>query len=274
MTKENFILIIVVNYNNEIETDSFIRNLISNQKNVNLQFLIANNSSKNISILEKCELEYDQVTLVNCPSNLGYFGGAYFAQQNFLKNNTLPLFTILSNTDMEIKQNNYFEQLQLLHNNSDTDVICTDIVVPASNTHQNPYYKNRISKKHIALLYYSSKVYWIYQLYTLLHYLKRKCSKQLSELQASGYIYAPHGSHIIFKKSFFEKGATLLYPSFLYVEEIFIAEQCLKLNLKVYFEAALQLFHHEHATTGFFKSKKQIQLFNQSQSYIYHTFFK
>jgi hypothetical protein len=78
---------------------------------------------------------------------------------------------------------------------------------------------------------------------------------------------------MVFNNSFFEKGGTLNYPSVLFGEEIFIAEQVLKLNLKMVYEPILHVEHHEHATTGVFKSKKTVNYLHQSYTYLLKTYF-
>ncbi len=86
--------------------------------------------------------------------------------------------------------------------------------------------------------------------------------------------YAIHGSFMIFNKTFFQRGGTINYPCVLFGEELFIAEQALKLNLDLLYEPSLQVEHNEHATTGTFKSKEAVAYLHQSYTFLLNTYFK
>src|SRR6185437_3069774 len=64
------------------------------------------------------------------------------------------------------------------------------------------------------------------------------------------FIYAPHGSLIIFSRRFFEAGGYLDKDLFLYGEEISVAEMCRSLSLPVLYEPRLRVVHNEHQSTG------------------------
>jgi GT2 family glycosyltransferase len=85
--------------------------------------------------------------------------------------------------------------------------------------------------------------------------------------------YAIHGSFMIFNKTYFTKGGSINYPSLLFGEEIFVAETALQRGLKVIYEPSLHIEHRQNATTNSFKSKKLVQLMNQSYRYLLKTFF-
>ena len=78
---------------------------------------------------------------------------------------------------------------------------------------------------------------------------------------------------MIFQRSFFEKGGTLQYPSFLYEEELYIAEQSRIMNLTAVFEPSLEIVHYEHSTTGTYKNAEQIRLMRASLKYIIDTYY-
>ena len=51
---------------------------------------------------------------------------------------------------------------------------------------------------------------------------------------------------MLFASSYFDKGGTLNYPSFLFGEELFVAEQARQLNLTTVFEPSLKIEHQQH----------------------------
>ena len=132
-----------------------------------------------------------------------------------------------------------------------------------------------ISAKKINRLRKVTSSTFSYTPYTILHLMKgkffRKPAKNDFELACNPY--AIHGSFMVFNKSFFEKGGTLNYPSFLFGEELFIAETVRKLNLIQCYEPSLKINHNEHATTGVIKSKEKVAYLNQSYTYLLTTFF-
>ena len=109
--------------------------------------------------------------------------------------------------------------------------------------------------------------------YITLSYLKKSINKIKQKLLGNDgentnhkrrNIYAPHGSCIIFHKNYFEKGGNLKHISFLFGEEIFVAETLLKLKLEAWYEPALIVSDYEHASTGFFYSSKIAGYMKQS----------
>ena len=134
---------------------------------------------------------------------------------------------------------------------------------------------HNVTGKKIQFLLHIYNYYPLYIIYQLGTYLKRLIKKSPSNnSQEPKYVYAVHGSFLIFTKYFFEKGNTLTFPAFMYSEELFIAEQCLNTQSKIYYNANLKVFHSEHSTSGFFKNKQHLAWLKQSLSYIFHTYYK
>jgi hypothetical protein len=82
-----------------------------------------------------------------------------------------------------------------------------------------------------------------------------------------GVIYAPHGAFIIFTKSYFESGSSIDFGLNLFGEEIFVAEECRKNNLNVYYEPQISVHHAEHVSTGAVSSKFVVDKKRQSVIY-------
>jgi GT2 family glycosyltransferase len=86
-------------------------------------------------------------------------------------------------------------------------------------------------------------------------------------------IYAPHGSFLIFNWSYFSTGGTLDHPTFLFGEEIFVAEAARRLKLRVVHDPRLVVFHEEHATTGIFPRAAMARYLRESSAYMADQFF-
>jgi GT2 family glycosyltransferase len=270
------ILFLLINCFNDNEVVEFITTQLSRQQNITCNIIVVNNGSKNSDILNNLDSGNTNVQVITPPENLGYLNGAKFGFDFYCQSNPIPGHTILCNTDIAFEDEHFLEKLIREPNNKNVEVIGPSIISTLTFHHQNPMYKERLNMKKIKQLLFIYSYYPIYVIYQLGAYFKR-LTKKLShkdDKQTSGSVYAVHGSFLIFTKSFFDKGNTLKFPSFLYAEELFIAEQCLKNNSKIYYNSDLNIFHKEHATSRFIKNRKHVEWLKQSLNYIYHSYYK
>lgn len=83
-------------------------------------------------------------------------------------------------------------------------------------------------------------------------------------LSDSGYIYAPHGSFLIFTPTFFNHFDGFDKHTFLYCEEFILAEMLLSKKLSCYFENSLDILHKESQATNslvkYYKDKVKFTL--------------
>jgi GT2 family glycosyltransferase len=87
-------------------------------------------------------------------------------------------------------------------------------------------------------------------------------------------IYAAFGACIIFHKTYFDRGGDLAFGSFLYYEEIYVAEKARQLGLRTHFEPRLRLLHNEHSTTKMMGAARRQKNAYDSLTYIINEFFK
>jgi GT2 family glycosyltransferase len=274
LTDQSKIVFLLANYYNEEEVCSFVTEQLQPTKNSFIEIVITDNGSKNTSLLTELTRQHTNVTLVTAPSNLGYFGAAYLGFTSYLNaKKEYPKAVVVSNTDMFLK-GNFFELFQNKLKIKKFDILGPSIYSNFLKYYQNPYITRRIKKNKLSFLKTMSSNYYLYSLFTLYHVAKTKLLGRATIQPASASSpYAIHGSFMIFNKTFFEKGGTINYPSVLFGEEIFIAEQVLQLNLKISYDPGLQVEHNEHATTGIFKSRKMIAYLHQSYTYLLKTYF-
>lgn len=275
MRKHN-LLITLVNYFNDEQTMEFVNNLIHQQSSKEFVIAICNNGSKDYQKLNDFAVQHSDIVKVVAPAqNEGYLGGANQALKYYLKDNSMPNFVILCNTDMQIPDKHFMEKLIAKHTTSSYSLIAPNILVSDTMIPQNPYYQSRISANKMRLLIFVTSNFLLYKGYHLFYELKRKLNSnpQNSSKQYAETMYAMHGSFMIFKKQYFELGSTFDFPSFLFCEEIFIAETARKLNLKIYFEQELKVLHFEHATTGLNKNPTLVKYLHNSLIIIKNLFF-
>jgi len=78
----------------------------------------------------------------------------------------------------------------------------------------------------------------------------RKHAGEPRRTDAGAEIYAPHGSFMILGASYFQKGGNLRHGTFLYAEEILVAETARDLGLRIRYVPALEVRHAEHASVS------------------------
>ncbi len=269
------IVIVLVNYKKEHELVAFAKTFLFSQEYKNLQLIIVDNGSVDNSILSEI-LPDTKISLVVSEQNVGYIGAAAVAFDYYMTNNgnQLPDYFIISNFDLSFDPIRFFDKLIMLLDESGVSVAGPHIVSSLNGASLNPMYKRRLTSSHLQRLIRVTNNYKVFFAYQLLHYAKRKLTAKSSGSYASVEdTYAVHGSMMILAKSFFEKGGTLKYDSFLYGEEIYIAEQCRELGLKTMVFHELKVTHHEHSTTGNIKNRMHMKFLNSSLKFLHSKYY-
>jgi GT2 family glycosyltransferase len=272
MPSEN-ILILLVNYFNESETCAFVRDQLHRQTWKDIEIVITDNGSREPESLAKLSVELPRVGIVTAGENLGYLPGAALGLKKYLdRAGELPGFMMLSNTDMEFADERFLEKLVSPDKQSGYDILGPDIYSDLLHHHQNPYMPARISLKKLKMLTFLTSNAILYFLLLTWYYVKSRVMSKLpwktSGNQVAGPVYGIHGSCMIFCKSFFNKGGNLEYPNHLFGEEIYLAEMAMAKGMTVGYDPALKMLHHEHSSTGMYKSSKLVKQMHQSYRYL------
>jgi GT2 family glycosyltransferase len=271
----NTLVFVLVNYFKEKELTTFVCNFLFPQEHTNYIIYIVDNGSHNPIELISLQ-ENSRVRILQPGQNVGYCGAAFLAFQDFIEKNNqqLPSAFVLSNFDVSFDNFNFLRMISEAVDEGKAEIIGPQLISSLSHVALNPMYRERLPLSHIDRLIKVTSSYPLYYVYQLLHYAKRAMSKNLAQKsEQDEFTYAIHGSMMIFSEAFFKKGGTLDYPSFLYGEEIFVAEQAKKLGLKTLVSARLQVTHHEHATTGNMKNRMHMQYLHASLSYLKKAFY-
>ncbi|MBX0311554.1 MAG: glycosyltransferase [Sulfurihydrogenibium sp.] len=274
-------VIICVNYNRDEETAKFVSNVLAQNDADRIRHIIVINNSE--SKIESLLPTNQKILIYNPGRNLGYFGGAWWGYQQYLKEFPLPEWIIVSNTDLYFSDANFFVKLFHYYEKNPPAVIAPAIYSEESFINQNPFMKQRPTsfRMHFYKWVYRYYISWI--IYETLSILKEKLQSQFRNFCRKGKIqsdenpikiYAPHGAFIIFHKSYFESGGTLESKTFLFGEEILVAETARKLNLDIIYDPRLQIIHKKHSTTNIFKYPHIWKYVKESSAYYADTFFK
>lgn len=260
MVEINKVLIICLNFNNNNEVLEYIKHIDKRSivEEVEIDIVIVENGNTYLSEIDK----YIKKARVYyfCPyKNLGYLNGLMYGLEEYKKINNLPKFIIFSNTDIKICEG-FFKRM-LTEYKTYEGIIAPNIYSPENKKYQNPFMKKQITYLNLKKLLIISSSINLFKLYTILYEFKSKIIS--SQESNSELIYAAHGSFLIFTREYFEK-IKLNYKSFLYGEEIYIANKAKINNMKIYYDKELRIIHTEHSVTNKINYKNKTKLFNQT----------
>ncbi len=266
------VVVVLANYFKESELIAFVRSQLLTQKEIELKVIVVDNGSNNRSLLEKFTAEHTAIVMLKPSANRGYIGAAADGF-DYCKTNKIEFdYFVLMNFDLMLNDSLLFKYLSGKTKECNIAISAPQVIDKNSGFKMNPIYSERLSQSHLDRLIRVTSSWPVYLAYQMLHKLKRTTGrKSVPHIQSK--CYALHGSFLGFSPSFFENGGHLNYGSFLYGEEIFIAEQCRKLNLSLKLIPELQIVHDEHSTTGKWKNKAHMLYLHQSLTYLNSTYY-
>lgn len=276
------VLIIAVIYNTPDEALRFLRS-IERCNFSSLKVVLVDNSDKgNDSLVQEIKKINVDINYMKSPENLGYFGGADYGLKYFLKENALPAWILVNNVDIVFDRQDFFQKLVTTQWPDNTGVVAPAIISHKWKTDTNPKIVTRYSGSKMKFYKLVCTNMLTQNAYMTLSYLKKKLSGSknsgINNKESGGggrkLIYAAHGSCMVFSRKYFEKGGNLQHISFLFGEEIFVAETALSLNLETVYDPELIVSDFEHASTGFFYSRKIAAYMKQSTLDIIEHYYK
>lgn len=193
------------------------------------------------------------------PDNIGYIHALTFALSH-AKGIEGATWTGLCNTDLEFREPDSLLNLSLMDADAGVGVVAPSILSSHSGRDQNPYFSRKPSALATgirALLF----DYWrVADLFVrgssfARRALGRRGSSSRSMSKSGMEIYAAHGACFFMSRAYFECGGLPNYPVWLFGEEIFVAEECRKKGLRVYYRPEVRVTHAEHVSTGTRRSR-------------------
>lgn len=251
--------IVILNYNTFQETLSCINSFvkIKNQDNIVLKFVIVDNNSPDGSgSLLKTHYEYDEsVNVLLCKENLGFSKGNNVGYKYSLKYN--PDFIILSNSDIEVKQKDFFNIIISLFEKKNFSVLGPDVYNPVKKIHQSPIFLDipldtkfvqrrilKLYKRRLSLLCRS-----FFNIKPSFQMNKRTFNTNDSYKKEScnGYL---QGSFLIFSRNFMEAFPEGLYDgTFMYGEELILYYLLKEKEMLELYSPDIQVIHYEGVAT-------------------------
>jgi GT2 family glycosyltransferase len=260
------ILIIGVIYNTYPETLRYLDSLLPLAKGDILLILVDNSDKEQPHEFTEKIKSYPFLHYLRTNKNLGYFGGAREGLKHYFEQHaTYPPWILVTNVDIVFTPQ-FFQRLTELNSNKNENlgVVAPSIISQKWNTDYNPKILVRYSKGKLQFYKYLYTHFLIHNLYLIAAYAKKwglglwraQKDKKANPIHKARKIYAPHGSCLVFKDTYFIRGGTLDLPNFLFGEEILVAETAAEFGMDVEYHTEIVIHDYEHASTGFFVTPK------------------
>ncbi len=197
--------------------------------------------------------------------NPGYFGAVERLMNQM--DITSYDYVIISNVDLKVEED-FFSKLAEYNCSEDTGWIAPQIWSDLEERDRNPKVLCRYSLRKLKILRTFYRIPILDSLYTRTFYRQKKY-----ESHPAGQIYAGHGSFIILTRQYFNRCKKIHYPVFLFCEELYLAEMCQNVGLKVEYVPSIRVTDTEHASTGKMNHRFYCRCNDEALQYIIKTFY-
>lgn len=264
------LLFVCVNYNSYTELNCYLDSIkkakISCNEEFNIQVYIADNSSTKEEV--NCNNYNNLHITIKKFDNLGYLGGA-FEMIKYYQNINLVDFLIISNVDVVLEVN-FFETLFSVKIDANIGWIVPQIYSTFELKDRNPKILSRYSILRLRLLQIMFRIPLLHRMYEKTLYKKRP---EYLQKNNQSYIYAGHGSFMIFTRNLLDTCNSFNYPIFLFGEEIYFGELIMRNGLKCLYIPTIKIIDFDHVSTGKMLSKEYYKANYEAITYIIKTFY-
>ncbi len=243
--------LVIIAYNSDNELKKFLDSIchLDLQHSIDI-YILDNFCSNNTKLL--VEQHISDAIYLNPGKNLGYSGGFNHVFANLKKNYDIY---IQSNSDIIIKDKAFFKRIFNCALNDEFDIYAPRIISTLTNNDQNPYMLKKPSIFWIIKIWLLNNVKLIFLINSKIKKIKNGIGSKLKK-----YIFAPHGSFIVYRNSFFKHISMLESRNFLYYEEEILGLLCEKYSMRVMFDNENKLFHNEHISTSEINTDKKLKI--------------
>lgn len=262
------ISIVILHYNNFALTKECINNMLAkNWAQINYKFIVVDNCSPDKSgqkLFEEYEDE-ELVTVLLLDKNLGFSKGnnegiryGFYKQRADL--------VVVSNNDIKIEDNDFFQKLVELYKNETFAVLGPDIYSEPKKIHQSPLRNKHITVselemniKRMKLRLVELRIIKFMGIYELLRKFKKvfqsKVNKEAAMEKREDVVI--HGAFFVLSSAYISQYPRGLFEGvFMYMEEDILAYFCAKKNLKMLFDPALKVLHYDGLSTRSIYNKR------------------
>jgi GT2 family glycosyltransferase len=232
--------------------------------------VVDNGSPSAIKQQLKAEVDkYENTKLFLLEKNIGFARGLNYGI-NQARNMGFD-FVVASNSDITFPDNLLFQKLLSTYNETKCAVIGPAILTPR-NINQNPFLEYRPTNEEALHIFKASTKIGIVRQYLFSKIIKY-CNESLTTILRNYYrsitkrshlapkketnvvkyqirnVYSLHGAFLMFCPPFFNHYHGFCEKTFLYGEELILAEMLFSKKLKAVYDSTGTIFHHEDATS-------------------------
>lgn len=273
---------VILHYLDDKETSRCIRSILDIAKadsKHTYSLIVVDNHSNNGSTerLKQQFLNNNSITFIDNPENMGFSRGNNIGYQYALDHCT-PDFVVVLNNDTFIEQHNFAQCCENSFVQNSPYIIGPDIFFTSTKTHKNP--DSLVPTNAQAIIGYMnaidhpSRKHRLRLLIEKIPFVKDKIdSHTLAQDRAKHANWDQpainpqfQGSVLIFTPLFVStKELPFIPETFLYYEEIILAERCRKNHWKTYYDPNIHVFHESAASTRMSLGSSDIQTFRTIQ---------
>lgn len=250
---------VCTNYNNSSYTLKAIQTLLVNPRHAYKVVVVDNQSSAEDVVqlreLARCE---SAVQVIFNEENVGYFRGLNIGIRSLRATHPDIEWMVVGNNDLEFPEN-FSDCLASNAERLRPHAVVSPDVITVDGEHQNPHVISKISTiREIFYDIYYANYYLglvIQKLAMMLPSLSERSDEEYWRIAQP--IYQGHGSCYLLGPRFFEQFDELWAPTFLMSEEYFLSKQLSDVGQKVYYEPAIQVVHHWHASMAGLPSRQR-----------------
>lgn len=265
------ICFVILHYMVSEETISSVNSILKNIHG-NKKIIVVDNFSPNKSgnVVEEYFKNNDCVDVIYASDNLGFAKGNNLGYR-YAKEKYNPDFMVVMNNDVEIYQENFYEQIIDIYNKEQFYILSPDIYSTFSNVHQSPKRLKSYSYDEIIKMYkkfrFKSKSKIIIPIKCFLKEIKilKKIMQNLKfrnkkiDYDKIYYNIPLHGACFIFSKKFIEKRENAFFSeTFMYFESEILDYECNRDNFKTIYYPQIKVKHH-HSISSSISKKSEIK---------------
>lgn len=250
---------VCTNFNNSDFTRKAVATLLMNLNHSYQIVVVDNNSSYDeVAKLRELALEFPCLKLILNDENIGYFKGLNLGIRHLREFYGNIEWIVVGNNDLEFPLG-FSDSLAMNVSRFICHAVISPDVITVDGEHQNPHVILGISKlrEFFYDIYYSN--YYVGMLVQKLAKTFKKVSDRSDEEQwhTARPISQGHGSCYLLGPRFFDQFEELWSPTFLMSEEFFLSKQLADKGQQVYYDPAIQVIHHWHASLAKLPSKQR-----------------
>jgi GT2 family glycosyltransferase len=249
---------VCTNFNNARFTREAVRSLLACRGHeISIAIVDNDSDAADIRMLGEIALEFPAIHIIYNKNNVGYFGGLNIGIRFLRASHPETRHLVVGNNDLEFSSD-FVSSIDANCGLLQKYPVLSPDVITVDGVHQNPHVITRITRlREMAYdLYYSN--YYVAWMMLKMSKWGRNFTERGDERQwqRAQRIYQGHGSCYILGPLFFERFAELWAPTFMMGEEYFLSKQLSDIGMSIFYEPAIQVVHHYHATVASVPPKK------------------